>query len=316
MNDTRIGLLAMIGTCTIWGLSPIFYKELVHLPAPEVMAHRVIWSFVFFAGFLMLRGRLAEMRAAVSTPRRFGIVALAAAMISVNWFLFIVATQIGRNTEASLGYYIYPLVAVLIGRFVLSERLGRWQWLAIALACGAVLVLTLGLGRVPWIALALALSFGLYGLIKKGLATGPTVSVTCEVAIVAPFAAALLLWQHGSGQGGFGASMRDSTLLILSGPLTAVPLILFAAAARRLRMSTIGVMQYLNPTLQFLCAVLVFLEPFTATHLAAFAMIWTAVAIYSLSAIRQDRAARKASIASAGVGATSSIARSEGSAKP
>ncbi|MEY8838527.1 EamA family transporter RarD [Cribrihabitans sp. XS_ASV171] len=304
MSETTKGILAMIGACTIWGLSPIYYKLLAHIPAPEVMAHRITWSLVFFAGVLAVQGRLPVLRAAFSGGRRIATIVLASAMISTNWFLFIFATQIGRNTETSLGYYIFPLVAVLLGRFVLGERLGRIQWGAIALAFAGVSVLTVGLGVAPYISLALAVTFGLYGLIKNGLPLGPVVSVTAEVAVVAPFALALLAARHGGiygeGAGAFGASLQDSLLLMLSGPLTASPLILFSAAARRVAMSTVGVLQYINPTLQFLCAVILFGEAFSPVHQAAFALIWAAVALYSLGAFRQDRAARRAAMAASG----------------
>ncbi|MFC3616709.1 EamA family transporter [Lutimaribacter marinistellae] len=160
MTETTKGILAMIGACTIWGLSPIYYKLLAHVPASEVMAHRVAWSLIFFLAVLGLQGRLSALQEAVSDLRRLGTIVLASAMISTNWFLFILGTQIGRNTETSLGYYIFPLVAVLLGRFVLKERLGRLQWAAIMLAAAGVVALTIGLGVAPWISLALAVTFG------------------------------------------------------------------------------------------------------------------------------------------------------------
>ena len=205
------------------------------------------------------------------------------------------------------------MVAVLLSRFLFAEPLLAIQWLSISLATAAVL--TIGLGVAPWISLVLTITFGLYGLVKKGLDLGPTVSVATEVAIVAPFAIALLAWRLASGGGAFGASALDSLLLIISGPLTALTLILFTMAACRIAMSTMGVMQYINPTLQFLCAVALFGETFTQWHQAAFALIWTAVALYSISAIRQDRAAKSA-ISASGASASNNIARKDGSANP
>lgn len=316
MTSSQTGVLAMIGACVIWGVSPVFYKELSHIPPQEVLAHRALWSLIFFAGVLALQGRLGEMRAAFSGWRRTGVIALAAATISANWFLFILAVQIGRTTETSLGYYIYPLVAVLIGRFVFAERLGRAQWVAVGLATVAVLVLTVGLGAAPWISLVLAVTFGLYGTIKKELPLGPVVSVTCEILMFLPVAAVLLALAHGTGQGAFGTDLRDSVLLILSGPITALPLILFSTAARRVAMSTVGVLQYINPTLQFLCAVVVFGEAFTQWHAIAFPLIWTALAIYSVALLRQESAARKTAIAEAGVSVTVMNSASDPSAKP
>lgn len=292
MSDTSKGITAMIGACMIWGLSPLFYKLLIHVPPPEVLAHRTGWSFIFFAGVLLVQGRLGEMRLALNSWRRAGLIALASAMISVNWFLFIVSVQIGRTTEASLGYYIFPLVAVLIGRFGFGERLGRAQWLAVAMAALAVGVLTLGLGVAPWISLILASTFGLYSAIKKELPIGPVVSVTCEILFFLPIGLVILFLQHNSGQGAFGQDFSDSALLILSGPLTAMPLILFSYAARRVALSTIGLLQYLNPTLQFFCAVAIFGEVLTLWHQIAFVLIWGAVIVFSVASVASTRQAK------------------------
>jgi len=230
-------------------------------------------------------------------------VAFAAAMISLNWFLYILSIQIGHTVEASLGYYIFPLVAVVLGMVVFGERLPLGQWIAVGLAALAVLVLSVGLGVVPWISLVLASSFGLYGLAKKKTGAGPIVSVTAEVALLAPLAALWLWGVHMQGWQGvvarpggvFGQDLRDSLLLVFSGPMTASPLILFSYASRRISMSTVGVIQYLNPTLQFLCAVAVFGEAFGAVQAVAFAMIWLALAIYSVQAVALERAASRAS---------------------
>lgn len=290
MSDTQKGILAMIAASMIWGLSPIFYKALSHIPAPEVLAHRTGWSLVIFSGVLLLQGRLGEIRTALSTRRQIAMIAFASAMISANWYLFIVSIQIGRATEASLGYYIFPLVAVLVGRFVFGERLGRGQWLAVGLATVAVAVLTYGLGVAPWVSLVLATSFGLYGVVKKKLPVGPVVSVTCETLFFLPIGLGILIASHRSGQGAFGQDFLDSVMLILSGPMTATPLILFSYAARRVAMATVGLLQYINPTLQFLIAVFLFGEAFTLWHQIAFALIWAALVIFSVASLRQNRA--------------------------
>lgn len=279
----------MVMACTIWGLSPLYFAQLKHVPAIEILCYRAVWSSLFFAAILAFQGRLALVGQAVRGGQVW-VIACAAALISFNWLVYIFAIQTGQGIEASLGYYVYPLVAVLLGWAGFSERLQRMQWLAVLLAGSAVLVLTIGLGVPPWIALGLAASFSLYGVIKKQLPLGPVVSVTAEVLLLAPFAA-LLLWLTGD----VGALSWDTHLLLaLSGPLTATPLILFSFAARRIAMATVGVVQYVNPTLQFGCAVLVFGEPFSKWHAIAFPMIWAALLVYSVSAIRQDRAARKA----------------------
>ena len=302
MTDTSRGFAAMIAACCIWGLSSIFYKLLSHVPAAEVLAHRTLWSLAFFALVLMAQGRLRVVVQAFSGLRSVFLLLFAALMISTNWYLFIWAVQTGQATEAALGYYFFPLVSVLLGRLVFGERLNPVQMSAVILVTIAVLTLTYGLGSAPWLALVLAASFGLYGLVKKRLAVGPVVSVTAEVLSLSPLAL-FVLWQTGNnGAGAFGGSVQDSVLLVLAGPLTATPLILFSYAARRLSMATTGLLSYLNPTLQFFCAVVLFQEPFTGWHVQAFVLIWSALAVYSVSTFRQEKAWRKAvSAASASV---------------
>ncbi|MFZ5961796.1 EamA family transporter RarD [Thalassococcus sp. BH17M4-6] len=300
MKEIRAGVMAMIGACTIWGLSPLYYKLLTHVPPFEVLAHRTLWSLVFFAVVLAVQRRLGALRLALSTGRSVALLALAGLLISANWFLFILSVQINRTTETSLGYYMFPLVAVLFGVVFFGERLGRAQRWAVALAVLAVLVLSVGLGVPPWISLTLASTFGLYGVIKKRLATGAVVSVTAEVLILSPLAVGWLWYQHGQGTASaFGHDLWTSGLLMLSGPLTAIPLILFSFASQRVALTTVGLLQYINPTLQFFCAVVVFGEPFGPVNAIAFALIWAALAIYSLASIRQERARRRASIAAA-----------------
>lgn len=295
MSAERTGILAIFGACLIWGLGPLYWKLLSHVPAIEVLAHRTFWSLVIFALYLGLQGRLAELRAALGSRRKAGVIALAALMVSVNWFLYIWSIANEHATEASLGYFLFPLVAVLMGRLVFGERPDALQWSAIALAGLAVLVLTVGLGVAPWIALTLAITFGLYGLIKKQLDIGPVVSVTAEVVLLLPVSLVILGQIHATRGGAFGADLQDSLLLIVAGLVTATPLMLFSYAARRVTMSTLGLVQYLNPTLQFFCAVVIFGEPFGLWHGIAFPVIWAALALYSVALVRQDRAARRSS---------------------
>jgi chloramphenicol-sensitive protein RarD len=259
---------------------------------------------VLFGCYLAWQRRLGELFEALKPGRHLVTITIAAAAVSVNWFLYIYAVQIDRVVEASMGYYIMPLVVVALGFFVLNERLSPLQWVAIGLAVAAVLVLTIGLGVAPWISLALAFSFAGYGLIKKQLDLGPVLSVTAEVAIIGPIG---LIWLAGvhfldwqdptmRASGYFGTSFFDSAMLMLSACFTAVPLIMFAYASRRVAFSTVGILQYLNPTLQFLCAVLLFGEKLTGYHLIAFGLIWTGLALYSVGAYRRADAARKASV--------------------
>lgn len=294
MSDANKGVMAMALACTVWGLSPLFYKLLVHVPPLEVLAHRTLWSLAFFGLVLLAQRRLAALVGFLQ--RDWLTCALAAMFISVNWGLYIWSIQVERAMEASLGYYIFPLVAVFLGAVVFGERLRPAQWLAVGLALLAVTFLAVGLHIVPFVALTLATTFGLYGMIKKRLDVGPIVSVTGEVLLLAPLATGWLLWlAQGGGSGLRATDLGSLGLLALSGPLTAGPLILFSYATRRVRMVTVGLVQYLNPTLQFLCAAVVFGEPFTTWHAVTFGLIWTALALYSGQALAEERRARRIS---------------------
>jgi len=284
MTDPVKGAIAMALACTIWGLSPLFYALLAHVPPLEILAHRTLWSLVIFAGILGLQGRLRAIPVLLSTPRQFLLVAVSASMISVNWFLFIYAVGVGRTVEASLGYYIFPLVAVAIGAVVLREKLGMLQAVAVALAAVAVLILTFGLGAPPWISLTLATTFGVYGLLKRWVSAGPVVSVTSEVLLFLPLAAGYLIWV--ASDRGLALSSVELALFIASGPLTAVPLMLFSYAAKRVQMATVGLIQYVNPSLQFAVAVLILNEVVTVWHMIAFPLIWVALTVYSIAALR------------------------------
>ncbi len=266
---------------------------------PRSLAHRTVWSLVFFLTVLAVQGRVAQLPRLLFS-RAVPAIALSALMISANWFGFIWSIQAGRAIEASLGYYIFPLVAVMIGLVAFREGLSPGQWAAIALAVLAVLVLTVGLGAAPWIALFLAVTFGVYGLLKRQVEAGPVLSVAAEVALLAPLAAIWLWGVHGGhwGTGGaFGASTRDTVLLAFSGVVTGLPLMLFSYATKRVRMATVGLVQYLNPTLQFAVAALVFTEPVTRWHLIAFPLIWAALAIYSFAVLRSERRRRALPVA-------------------
>ena len=287
----------MVLACVIWGLSPIYYAQLKHVPAIEVLAYRGIWSLVFFALILGLQRRVG--RAFDASRNYFWTILLASVMIAANWFGFIFAIQTGQGLEASLGYYILPLMAVLLGGLIFGERLDGIQRTAVGLATCAVIILTWGLGVAPWIALFLAATFAVYGVVKKTLEVGPVVSVTAEVLIIAPLALGYLIYVGTYRD----HSMATHLLLALSGPLTAMPLILFSYAAKRAQLSTIGLVQYLNPTLQFACAVFVLGELVTQWHILSFAIIWTALAIYTYSMWRQDKASRK-EVSSAGTSGT------------
>lgn len=302
MSEARKGISGMVLACVVWGLSAIYYKQLAHVPPLEVLSHRTLWSLVFFGIVLAMQGRIREVWTLLSSGRALGMVLLASVLISSNWFMFIYSIQIGKAVEASLGYYIFPLVAVMLGYVMLGEALSAVKWTAVGMAALAVCVLTWGLGVAPWVSLALAVTFGLYGLIKKGMPAGPVVSVTTEVLLLAPLAVVWLWGVHTQGWlglvgrhvGAFGSNWHDTVLLAGSGVITGGPLILFSYASKRVSLATVGLVQYINPTLQFLVAVLVFAEPFTPWHGLAFPIIWGALALYSWESLRQDRAARRA----------------------
>lgn len=296
MSNSTKGILAIIAASTMWGLLGMFYKALAHIPPLEVLAHRTVWSMVFFGIVLVVRGRLGAVKDALINRETLILIGVAAIMIAINWGVFISSIQFGHATEASLGYYIFPLVAVLLGFAFFRDSFSRLQAVAIALIALAVLVLAAGLGTVPWIALILASTFSMYALLKKHLDTGPVVSVFVEVLLLAPFALIWLFGAHKFGwalvdrpSGWFGSNWRDTVMLLMTGPFTAGPLILFSYAAKRVALSTVGLIQYLNPTLQFGVAVLVFGEGITRWHAIALPIIWLALAIYSFDTWRAEK---------------------------
>ncbi|MGG7567492.1 EamA family transporter RarD [Rhodovulum sp. DZ06] len=297
----RSAALAVVAACMIWGLSPLYYVQLAHVPPIEVLAHRTLWSVLFFTGFCALTGRLPRLRAALGDGAEVRRLALSAAMVSVNWGLFIWAVTTGRVAESALGYYIFPLVMTAAGALFYGERLRAMQVVAIGLAAAATAVLGYGAGAPPWAPLALAFSFTAYGMIKRACASGPIVSVTVEVILLAPLAAAWLIGAHGWGwtdftggaPGAFGRSWTEAALLVASGVITGAPLALYSLAARGLPMSTAGMIFYLNPTLQALMAYLLGEAP-TLWRMIAFPMIWVGLALYSADAARTERRRRRA----------------------
>lgn len=285
-SESSRAVLVMATACVIWGLAPIFWKALSHINAVEMLAHRSLWSAVFLIALLAAQGRLGAVRDALRLPKQAGLIALAAVMIAVNWGLFIWAVGAEHAVEASLGYYIFPLFAVLLGRFVFGERLRGLRAIAVVIASVAVIVLTIGLGAAPWIALVLGLTFGIYGLLKKPLGVGPLVSVTAEVVILLPVAAGYLIWTYGQNPPDYTTLTWGG--LVAAGIVTSTPLVLMSNAARRLDLATLGVTQYINPTLQFLVAALVFLEPVTLWHVIALSLIWIGLGLYSYDAFRRQ----------------------------
>jgi chloramphenicol-sensitive protein RarD len=288
-EDSPKGLALAICAYLLWGFLPIYMKALSDVPVLEVLAHRVIWSVPVAGAVLIWLGRTADLRAALRSPRMIGMAALTAALISVNWAIYVWSIQSGQALEAALGYYINPLFSVFLGAVLLKERLSRPQWAAIALAALAVLVLTYEAGRVPFVALGLTVSWGIYAYLKKRLPLGPNQGFMLEVLILTPFALGWVIWIAARGEMVFLADGKVTILLLLAGVVTAVPLMLYANGAKLLRLSTIGILQYIAPTMIFLTAVFVFGEPFGTARAVAFPMIWAALAIYTGSMLRRKQ---------------------------
>ncbi len=280
-DDSRAGFAFAISAYVLWGFLPLYLKLVSHIPALEVVAHRVIWSVPVAGGLLILLGRTSDIRAALSSPRALAMGCLSAALISVNWLIYVWAVATDKALDAALGYYINPLFSVLLGAVVLGERLTPIKLTALAIALCAVLVLTWDAGVVPWVGLALAGSFGLYALCKRALPIGPNQGFLLEVLVLLPLALGYLVWLGPEGH--FQNLGPDMWLLLGCGIVTAVPLILYANGAKRLRLSTIAILQYIAPTMIMLCAVFVFEEPFGQARMIAFPMIWTALALYTYS---------------------------------
>jgi chloramphenicol-sensitive protein RarD len=271
---------------------PLYWHLLKAVPSLQIIAHRVIWSALMVGGWLLWRHGRGWLRETLQQPRAAWMLALSGALIAFNWGLYIWAVNAGHVVETSLGYFINPLLNVVLGVFLLGERLNRAQWTSVAIAAAGVLWLSFNYGSFPWIALALACSFGLYGLIRKIAAVPPVRGLGVESLYLLLPALGFLLWTESHGQGGFvasvasgGWSMSADSLLVFGGALTAIPLIAFAEAVRRIPFSIVGLMQYMAPTLQLLCGVLVFGEPFGRDRAIGFALIWIALAIFAVEGV-------------------------------
>jgi chloramphenicol-sensitive protein RarD len=287
------GLLYAALAFAIWGLFPLYFRFLAGVPALEVALHRSVWSLATVLVLLAVLQRWTWLREFAAAPRRLGRYAASALFLWANWLVYVWAVQNGHVLDASLGYFINPLVNVMLGVLVLHERLRRPQWAAVALAAAGVLWLTVLGGRLPWIALVLAGSFGAYGLIRKMAPMGALEGFALETMLLAPIVVPALAWWtlRGDGVMGRGDLALDGWLL-LAGPLTALPLLLFAAGARRLRLATVGLVQYIAPSIQFGLGLWVFDEPFDRWRLVGFVLIWSALAVYSADSWRVSRAAR------------------------
>lgn len=282
-GDSLPGYLFATSAYVLWGFLPLYMKALAHVSPVEVIVHRVVWSLPVALALLWLLGRTRDLKVALRSPRMLGMAAMTAAIISVNWGIYIWAIAAGRTLDAALGYYINPLFSIFLGAVLLRERIGRTQGIAIALAAVAVAILTWEAGQLPLVSLGLTVTWGFYAFLKKWLPLGPNQGFALEVLILFPPALGWMLWLGASGGGHFLAgSFSDNALLFGLGIVTAGPLILYANGAKKLRLSTIAVLQYIAPTMIFLTAVFVFHEPFSTVKAVAFALIWTALLIYTL----------------------------------
>ena len=289
-HSQRVGLVMALGVFVSWGLFPSYFKLLAGVPAIEVMSHRIVWSALFMAVVLPLGGGVAAFRRALGDPRVVGLIGLSALLIGINWLTYVATIAAGHVLEASLGYFLSPLTNVALGRLVLGEQLTRLQFLACLLALGAVAVLALGTEGEIWRAVVLATSFGFYGLVRKLVRVEALPGNTLECFLLVPFAGAYLVWCALSGNSHFGTALPGTSILLASsGVITAVPLIAYAAAARRLKLSTLGLMQFVTPTMVFLLGVLVYDEPFGQAKLGCFVVIWAALALYARETVRLAR---------------------------
>ena len=284
------GLAAAATAFFIWGLLPLYLKLLQSVPVLQITAHRLVWGCVFAFVWLGVRRELGHVRKALFTSRTGLLLCLSALLISINWITYVYGIANNRVVETSLGYFINPLVNVLLGVLVLSERLNRTQWTAVAIAATGVTYLTWSAGHLPWIALTLAFSFGLYGLVRKLVQVDALAGFASETLVLLPFGIGELIWCESMGTGVIGpATTGLNLLLVVGGPLTAIPLVLFAFGARRIPYSTVGLLQYIGPTIQLVLAIFVFHEPFSHTRMIGFLLIWSALAIYAADGVWRSR---------------------------
>jgi len=298
LDTTRSGILQTVSAYLIWGLSPIYWKLVVHVPATQLLAHRILWSVLLLGLLIVTQRRVGELARVFRSARVTLTLLGTTALIGGNWFIYIWSIATERILQASLGYFINPLVTVLLAMIFLGERLTRGRWISMVLAASGVTILALRVGTFPWISLFLAVSFGFYGLLRKTVRAEAEVGLLVETSLLAPWMLLLLVRAEAAGVGAFRhMGLGTDLLLVASGVVTAVPLLLFTHGARRLALSTVGFLQYLAPSLQFLLAVGVYGETFTLDHLLAFLFIWAALALFTWDARHRRRSERAAAAA-------------------
>jgi len=288
--EIRRGYLFGIAAYGLWGVLPIYFKAIAAVAAVDIVAHRVLWSLPFLALLLFFGTGWSDVRQVIRRRKTLLLLLLTAVLIATNWLLYVYAVTSGHILAGSLGYYLNPLVNVVLGRVILKERLSWLQWAAVAIAAAGILALIGGALDQLWISLTLAITFATYGLLRKVASVEPVAGLAIETALWFPVALVWLAWRYAAGAPSFGSTGTESALLLLAGVVSTIPLLLFTGAARRLPYSTLGMLQFTAPTLQFLLAVLLYGEPFTRAHAIAFGAIWTALALYMVALIRSPRA--------------------------
>jgi chloramphenicol-sensitive protein RarD len=289
LDHPRAGFVLGLSAYALWGVLPIYFKLIAAVPAFDIVAHRVLWSLPFLALLIAVSKGWGKVRAAIVRPRTLGILTVTALLIGGNWLLYVYAVTSGHILAASFGYYLNPLANVLLGRFALKERLSKLQWIAVAIAAAGISVLAAGALGQLWISLTLCVTFALYGLLRKIVPADAITGLGVETALLFPLAVAWLGWKAAAGQPWMGFTDRQAMLLMLAGVVSTTPLILFTAAAKRLPYSTMGMLQFIAPTLQFLIAVALYGEPFTTAHAIAFPAIWTALVLYVVAMLRAPK---------------------------
>ncbi|WP_017753966.1 EamA family transporter RarD [Calidifontibacillus oryziterrae] len=298
-NQQAVGIWNGVFAYLIWGVLPLYWIAVGEVSAPQILAHRIVWSFIFMIVIILVLKKwhlvITDIKSIITNPAAFFSLFFSGVLISANWFIYIWAVNAGHVIETSLGYYINPLISVLLGIIVLKEQFDFWQKISFLLAAGGVLILTVEYGSIPWVSLGLALSFGIYGLVKKKANLSSITGLTFETMMVTPIALFYLLYVHSQGTGHFGvsSSLSINLLLIGSGIVTAIPLLLFAEGAKRITLSLIGFLQYISPTINLIIGVFILREHFSHTHLIAFSFIWVALAVYSVSRSIVARRARR-----------------------
>jgi chloramphenicol-sensitive protein RarD len=286
----RRGILFILASQIMWGVSPAFWRVVAAIPAVDVLAHRALWTFVVVSVVHLVCRSWLQVRDAARSPRILGLEALAGVLLGSNWLVWVWAVNNGRVLEGSLGYFITPLVSILLGVLVLGERLRRGQWLAVSLGVASVVWLTVDMGRLPWVSLCLAATFGCYGLIKKKVDMPPLDMLAIEMSVMLPITLGFLALRTAGGHEALvSATPVEALVLVASGAFTAIPLLFFAGGVRRVPLAVIGVMQYLSPSINFLLGVLVFGETFGTGRLVGFVLVWTGLAIFTVDGIRSTR---------------------------